>query len=78
MRLLSLFALAGLIAGCAGTKKHGISRNLYRVSPELLADIARATQVRIRLKGVNAVIEKEMNQRSRDNFKKFLAKYPIR
>ena len=38
-------------------------------------DIANAKQVKIRVKGVNAVIEKQMNRSSRNHFKTFVAKF---
>jgi hypothetical protein len=55
--------------------RRGFSAALYRVPPQLLVDIANARQVKIRLKGVSAVIEREMSHASRNNFKKFLVKY---
>jgi hypothetical protein len=55
--------------------RRGFSAALYRVPPQLLVDIANARQVKIRLKGSASVIEKEMNQASRDNFKKFLVHF---
>ena len=55
--------------------RRGFNAVLYRVSPQLLVDIANARLVKIRLKGVSAVIEREMSRASRDNFKRFLVKY---
>lgn len=56
--------------------RKGFVGNLYKTAPELLAAIANAKEVKLRLKGVNTVIEKKMSFQSRENFKKFLAKYP--
>jgi len=55
--------------------RRGFSAVLYRAAPQLLVDIANAKQVKIRLNGNSAVIEKEMSRSSRDNFKKFLVQY---
>jgi hypothetical protein len=55
--------------------RKGFNAVLYRVPPQLLVDIANAREVKIRLKGSAAVIEKEMNQASRDNFRKFLVNF---
>jgi hypothetical protein len=55
--------------------RRGFSAAVYRAAPQLLVDIANAKQVSLRLKGANAVIEKEMNSSSRANFRKFLVKY---
>ena len=55
--------------------RRGFSSSLYRISPEALAEVANAKQVKVRLKGVNGVIEKEMSQTSRNNFTKFIRKY---
>jgi hypothetical protein len=55
--------------------RKGYASNLYKVPPEVLVNIANAKSVKVRLKGVNSVIEKQMNPRSRSNFKDFLVKY---
>jgi hypothetical protein len=55
--------------------RKGYQATLYRVSPELLTDIANARQVKVRLKGNNSVIEKDMNTGSRSQFRKFLLHY---
>ncbi len=55
--------------------RRGFSAALYRATPQLLVDIANAKQVNLRLKGANAVIEKEMNASSRANVRKFLVKF---
>jgi len=59
----------------AFVSRRGYTSTIYKATPELLMDIANAKQVKIRVKGVNAVIEKEMNRSSRNHFKTFLAKY---
>jgi len=55
--------------------RRGFVAALYRVPPQLLVDIANAREVKLRLKGTSAVIEREMSEGSRKNFKKFLVKY---
>ena len=55
--------------------RKGFTTGMYRVPPEVLVAIANAQEVRLRFKGVNSAIEREMNQSSRDNFKKFLLRY---
>jgi hypothetical protein len=55
--------------------RRGFVAALYRVPPQLLVDIANAREVKLRLKGTSAVIEREMSESSRKNFKKFLVKY---
>ena len=59
----------------AFVSRRGFTSSLYKVPPEVLVEIANAKEVKIRLKGVNSVIEREMSQRSRNNFKQFLMKY---
>jgi len=67
------FALA--TSGTVFVSRKGYLSTLYRVPPELLVDIANAREVKVRIKGVNSVIERTMNTASRNTFKKFLAKY---
>jgi hypothetical protein len=55
--------------------RKGFVTGMYRVHPQMLVAIANAQEVRLRFKGVNSAIEREMNQTSRDNFKKFLLRY---
>jgi hypothetical protein len=55
--------------------RRGFAAALYHATPQLLVDIANAKQVKLRLKGVNAVIEKNMSASSRANFRQFLLKY---
>jgi hypothetical protein len=57
----------------AGRK--GYISGLYRVPPEVIVAIANAEEVRIRFKGVNSLIERTMNGRSKQNFKTFLVRY---
>jgi hypothetical protein len=57
------------------TPRKGFTVALYRVSPQLLVDIANAREVRIRLKGNGTSIERKMNQASRTHFKRFLVKF---
>jgi hypothetical protein len=67
------FALA--TSGTVFVSRKGYLSTLYRVPPKLLVDIANAREVKVRIKGVNSVIERTMNTASRNTFKKFLAKY---
>jgi hypothetical protein len=55
--------------------RKGFSSILYRVPPDVLVDIANAREVKIRLKGVNTVVERNMSASSKHNLKKFLLKY---
>ena len=55
--------------------RKGFASTLYKVPPDVLVDIANARDVRIRLKGVNSVVERKMSDSSKYNFKKFLLKY---
>jgi hypothetical protein len=59
----------------AFVSQKGFTSTLYKVPPELLVNIANAKEVKVRLKGVNSVIERHMSRGSRNNFKKFLLKY---
>ena len=61
--------------GPAFVARRGYNSALYRVSPEVLVAIGNAREVRIRFKGVNNVVEREMNSSSRQHFRHFLAKY---
>jgi hypothetical protein len=62
-------------SGTVFVSRKGYLSTLYRVPPELLVDIANAREVKVRIRGVNSVIERTMNTASRNTFKKFLAKY---
>jgi len=55
--------------------RRGFVSGLYRVAPQVLVAIANAQEVRIRFKGVNTAIERDMNAASRANFKAFLMRY---
>jgi hypothetical protein len=55
--------------------RRGFTTTFYKVSPEVLVAIANAHEVRLRLKGVNHVVERTMNSRSRQHIKDFLVKY---
>lgn len=55
--------------------RKGYTSALYRVSPEALVAIANAKEVRLRLKGVNSVVERRMSAGSRQNFRVFLERY---
>jgi hypothetical protein len=55
--------------------RRGYLANFYRTSPEVLAAIANAREVRIRLRGVNNVIERKMPRSARNNLRKFMVEY---
>ena len=55
--------------------RRGFTAGLYRVPPQVLVAIANAQEVRIRFKGVNSAIEREMNKSSREHFRSFLVRY---
>ena len=68
----------GLVATNSQTSfvaRKGYQSTIYRVPPELIADIANAKEVKLRLRGVNNVIERKMNADSRGNFRRFMLKY---
>ena len=62
-------------SGTAFVARRGYTSNLYRASPEALIAIANASEVKIRFKGVNNVVERTMNSSSRLNFRKFITRY---
>ena len=62
-------------SGTAFVGRKNFTSGLYRVPPEVLVAIANAKEVRIRFKGVNSVVERTMNDRSKQNFKTFLVRY---
>jgi len=55
--------------------RKGFASALYRASPEALVAIANAKEVKVRIKGVNNVIERTMSAGAIKNFKQFLVKY---
>jgi hypothetical protein len=69
------YAFSATSSTAAPFGRPGFSCTLYKVTPEVLVAIANAQEVRIRLRGVTSVIERTMNQASRQRFKAFLAKY---
>lgn len=62
-------------SGAAFVARKGFTSALYRVTPETLVAMANAKEVRLRLKGVSSVIEREMNDSSRQNFRAFVVKF---
>jgi hypothetical protein len=62
-------------SGTALAGRRGYNSNLYRVPPEVFVAIANAKVVKVRFKGVNSVVEREMSSASRQHFREFLAKY---
>lgn len=68
----------GFAQGQSGTAfigRKNFTSALYRVPPDVLVSIANAKEVRIRFKGVNSVVERTMNDSSKQNFKTFLVRY---
>ncbi len=55
--------------------RKGFASALYRTTPETLVALANAKEIRLRVKGANSVIEREMNDSSRENFRKFVVKF---
>ena len=62
-------------SGTAFVARKGYTTAIYKVSGEVLTDIANAKEVRLRLKGVNNVVERTLSGGSRQNFRAFLARY---
>lgn len=62
-------------SGTAFVSRKGYTSTLYRVTPEVIVAIANAKEVRLRLKGVNNVVERTMSNSSRQNFRSFLGRY---
>jgi hypothetical protein len=69
------YGLTSSPSSTAFIARKGYNSTLYRVPPELLVAIANAKEVRVRFKGQGSVIERTMNERSRENFKTFLVRY---
>jgi hypothetical protein len=68
----------GFTQGQAGTSfisRRGFNSTLYKASPETLVAIANAKDVRLRIRGTTSVIEREMNESSRQNLRAFLLKF---
>lgn len=55
--------------------RRGFNATLYRTTPETLVALANAKEIRLRVKGTSSVIEREMNESSRENFRKFVVKF---
>lgn len=55
--------------------RKGFATTLYRTTPEVLVALANAKEIRLRVKGSSSVIEREMNNSSRENFRKFVVKF---
>lgn len=62
-------------AAAAFVGRKGYTTTFYAVPPEVLVAIANAHEVRVRLRGINSVIEKQMSGGSRRNFRKYLLKF---
>jgi len=68
----------GLFPGTSNTAfvgRRGYTSTLYRANPELLVAIANAREVRVRIRGVNSVIERTMSHASKQHFRQFLVQY---
>ena len=63
---------AALLAGAAACATAPALTDKDKI---LIADIANAKEVRLRIRGVNSVIERKMNEDSRSNFRRFMLKY---
>jgi hypothetical protein len=62
-------------SAAAFVARKGYTSALYHVSPEVLVAIANAKEVRMRIKGVNNVVERQMSPGSRQHFREFVARY---
>ncbi len=62
-------------SSAAFVPRKGFTTALYRVTPEALVALANAREIRLRVKGANSVIEREMNNSSRQNFRAFVVKF---
>ena len=69
------YGLTQVPASGAFIGRKRFTSGLYRVSAETLVAISNAKDVRVRFKGVNSAIERDMSASSRQNFKDFLVKY---
>jgi hypothetical protein len=68
----------GFSPGQSGTLfvgRKGYSTTLYKVPPETIVALANAKQARLRIKGVNSVIERKISGPSRAHFRTFLLRY---
>lgn len=55
--------------------RKGFTTGFYRVTPDVLVALANAKEVRVRLKGANSTVERNLTAASRRNFRMFLLKY---
>ena len=62
-------------SSAAFVARKGFTSALYRVTPEALVALANAKEIRLRVRGANSVIEREMNGSSRQNFRAFVVKF---
>ncbi len=53
--------------------RRGFQAAIYRATPELLVNLANAREAQLRLRGVNAAIEKRLSRSSLQNFRAFVS-----
>ena len=69
------YALAPNSTAAYYPSRKGFATTFYKVPPELLVDVGNAREVRVRIRGVSSVIDRKMNNASRNAFKKYLLRY---
>jgi len=69
------YGFAPSTSNTAFVGRRGFTSALYRTSGEVLVAIANAQEVKVRFKGLNNVIERDMSAGSRENFRQYLARY---
>lgn len=69
------YAFTNAQSSAAFLPRRGFSSALYRTPPETLVALANAKEIRLRVKGANSVIEREMSASSRENFRRFVVKF---
>jgi hypothetical protein len=69
------YAFAPTNSTAAPFGRPGFLCTLYKVPPELLVALANSQQARVRLRGSNTHIERDLSQACRRRFKEFLASY---
>lgn len=64
--------LATATPQAAWVARRGFQSAIYRASPELIVDLANAREVKLRLRGTGAVIEKSLSRASLESFREFV------
>lgn len=62
-------------SSAAFVSRKGFTSLLYKTTPEVFVAIANAREVRVRLRGVNSVIERTMSAGARQHFREFLLRH---